>query len=138
MKKLLFILVVVGLFGMGVPAEARNAIGLGLGSGGLYPFGLLGLNGGYAIGAEANPGLSYIGLIGRVYEHTDFSGAYGSLVLGASQGRQATILGFNIIRLQGGYSFRLDRNGRAALALSYDSTANWATLSLVAELKYVF
>lgn len=137
MKKFIPLFALCLLLTVCIPASARNAIGLSLDSVGIYPMGLMELDNGYVIGLEAYPGLSYIGIIGRHYEYKNFLGAYGGLVVGSASSKYATS-GLNLLRLQGGYSFRLEKNGRVALGLSYDTFLNdRSNLALIVELHYL-
>lgn len=134
MRKWILAALVAVLICGAAPIEARNSLGITMNSNGIYPIGLIGLDDGFAIGLEVDPSLSYLGFVGRHYEHKDQLGGFGGLVVGSFSSH-----GLSLVRLQGGYSFRLDSSLRGALGLSLDSgPRNYSGLAILAELHYMF
>ncbi|HHW10732.1 MAG TPA: hypothetical protein GXX29_12240 [Firmicutes bacterium] len=124
------------------PAAARNAAGLAFDVNGFYPMFLHSPADGWTIGMEAYPSLSYIGIIGRMYEKSDLSGRFGGVVLGTTSKKSPPPPGLSVLRLQGGYAFRIERNGRGLVGLTYDtySAPNYssAALGVLVEVHYVW
>ena len=132
-KWLLVVLVAVLVCGV-APVEARNSLGLSMNSNGIYPIGLIGVDNGFAVGLEADPALSYIGFVGRHYEYSDYMGGFGGFVIGS-----VASYGISLVRLQGGYSFRLDKSIRGSLGISLDSGPNsYSGMGILAELHFLF